>query len=131
MIVNATSPKGRTLPGWGAPNSDYAGVHFRSAILDTLKVLDTLLPTASDLVTPIPTRSKHASPLAKYQSSLVGEQAIVPKALLPLIQLYEQLLEDARWKQEEPTQADYENCLRIVAVLVDVINKQNVRTPDT
>jgi hypothetical protein len=131
MIVNATSPKGRTLPGWGAPGSDYAGVHFRSAILDTLKVLDTLLPSASDSSSPIPTKSKHTSPLAKYHTSLIGEQAIVPKAMLPLIQLYEQLLEDARWKQEEPTQADYENCLRIVAVLVDILNKRGALTTET
>ena len=125
MIAYATNPKGRHLPGWGAPGTEYTGVHFRSGILQTLQVIDTVLPSSQRLEnTPIPTKSKHASPLAKYLPLLEGSQPLIPTALLPLLQLYENYLEDARWKAQEPTQEDYETCLRIVAVVVDVVGKR-------
>ena len=121
MIVHAARPRGRVLPGGGDPSSEYAGVRFRTAILETLQVLDAVVaPTTS----PIPTSSRHASPLAKYLPLLQGENAIIPKALLPLLELYEKQLEDAKWKLEEPTVEDYENCLRMVAILVDTVSKR-------
>ena len=129
MIVHATRPTGRALPGWGTTDSEYSGIHFRSAILQTVSVLDAVIPgrlLSPDSATarPIPTRSKHASPLAKYLPLLQGDDPVIPRALLPLLQLYESRLEDARWAAQEPTQAHYEECLRIVAVLVDVIGKR-------
>ncbi|CAD6568992.1 MAG: hypothetical protein CYPHOPRED_003015 [Cyphobasidiales sp. Tagirdzhanova-0007] len=130
MIVHATSPQGRTLPGWGAPGTDYAGVRFRSAILQTLDVLEAVLPPLKSSSSPsalIPTRSKHASPLAKYMPLFGGDQPIIPNTLLPLLNLYEKYLEDARWRFEEPSEQDYENCLRIVAVLVDVVGKRKTQ----
>ena len=134
MIVQATRPRDRTLPGWGKSGTDYANVNFRSGILQTLQVIETIFPSpnysSSNKSTPIPTRSRHASPLAKYLPLLTGsvdgegEKALIPKAMLPILNLYEKHLEDAKWKEEEPTEQDYEECLRIVAVLVDVVGKR-------
>lgn len=129
MIVHASRPKGRLLPGWGDPGSEYAGVRFRTAILDTLQVIDTVLPAAAAAApqhasTPIPTASRHASPLIKLLPLLEGEDPTIPKALIPLLDLYEKMLEDAKWSLDEPTKEDYETCLRITAVLVDAIGKR-------
>lgn len=127
LILHATRPTGRTLPGWGSPDTDYAGVHFRTAILQTVKVLETVLPLPPERSAhqqPAPTKSKRVSPLLRYLPLLQGDSPIIPRSLLPLLQLYEKQLENAKWQLEEPTQADYETCLRIVAVLVDVVGKR-------
>lgn len=131
MIVNACQPTGRTLPGWGSPDSDYTGIRFRTAILDTVKVLDKAVPPSylisndsdSNRFNP-PSKSLRVSLLAKYIPLTQGDDPLLPKSLTPLLVLYEQHLEDARWKREEPIQAQYEDCLRIVAVLVSVLSKQ-------
>lgn len=132
MIVHAARPKGRVLPGWGDPSSDYAGMRFRTAILDTLQMVDAVVPASlpSSSQSPIPTSSRHASPLAKYLPLLEGENAILSKSLLPLLGLYEKKLEDAKWKLEEPTQEDYETSLRIATILVDTIQKRTKAMAD-
>lgn len=130
MIVNACQPAGRTLPGWGDSDGDYAGVRFRTAILDTVKVLEKAVPssyfssdTEKTRFNP-PSKSLRVSLLAKYIPLTQGDDPILPKSLTPLLLLYEKHLEDARWKAEEPTQAQFEDCSRIVAVLVDILSKR-------
>jgi hypothetical protein len=134
MIVSACQPTGRSLPGWGDPQSDYAGIRFRTAILQTVSVLEKAVPvdnflghTETDKAPshPIPSsRSPRVSLLAKYIPLTQGEDPILPKSLRPLLLLYETHLENARWRHREPEQKDYEDCLRIVAVLVDVLGKR-------
>ena len=43
---------------------------------------------------------------------------------MPLLVLYEKHLEDARWKAEEPTQEQYQDCVRILAVLLNILSKR-------
>lgn len=130
MIVHACQPTGRTLPGWGDPNSDYAGIRFRTAILDTVIVLEKAVPQSyfskaeqEDSLNP-PSRSVRVSLLAKYIPLTQGEDPILPKSLMPLLVLYEKHLEDARWKAEEPTQEQYQDCVRILAVLLNILSKR-------
>lgn len=130
MIVHACQPTGRTLPGWGEPNSEYAGIRFRTAILNTVKVLDKAIPPSclpqqnDEKHTKTQPNSVRVSLLAKYIPLTQGDNPILPKSLMPLLLLYESHLEDARWKSQEPTRAQYEDCLRIVAVLLDILGKR-------
>lgn len=128
--MNLCQPTGRTLPGWGDPNGDYAGIRFRTAILETVQVLDKAVPASylaeqseSNRFNP-PSKSLRVSLLAKYIPLTQGEDPILPKSLTPVLILYEKHLEDARWKREEPTQAQYEDCLRIVALLVSLLSQR-------
>lgn len=130
LIVHACQPTGRILPGWGEPDSDYAGVRFRTAILSTVTVLDKAIPPSCfprqerDKSSQFPSRSVRESLLAKYIPLTQGENPVLPKSLMPLLLLYERHLEHARWNAQEPTKAQYEDCLRIVAVLLDVLGKR-------
>ena len=82
-------------------------------------------------VDPIPTASSpHHSPLAKYMPIFFAADDkpsttpdLLPKQFLPLLQLYDRHLENARYQREEPTQQDYEDCLRVVAVIVAAVKK--------
>jgi hypothetical protein len=134
MIADACQPTGRTLPGWGDPNSDYAGIRFRTAILNTITVLEKAVPPSYfadqqqqkkgfNVANPA-SKSVRVSLLAKYIPLTQGDTPVLPKSLMPLLLLYENHLEDARWKAHEPTQKQYEDCLRIVAVLLDILGKR-------
>lgn len=44
-------------------------------------------------------------------------------SLLLFLGEYERVIEDARWKLEEPTREDYEVCIKLVATIGNVVKK--------
>lgn len=137
MIAYQSCPRGRTLPGWGTPGSVYDGLHFRTEILDSVGVLTEAVWTQlfPHSIPPKPLNSRNRSPLADYWPLLEPEtiiaadgdsaptlvQPVLPATLAPILRLYEQHLENARWASAEPTLEDYEDCIRVVSVLMSVL----------
>lgn len=135
MIAHASNPKRRTLPGWGAPGTDFAGMHFRTEILETLKTFDSfmvserveeLMDKSMDASNPssLHKGSRFTSPLARWKPVLTGHRAVIPQAYSPIVSVYEKRLEDARWKADEPSQEDYEECVRALAVIMSAVTEQ-------
>ncbi|KAM0746947.1 hypothetical protein T439DRAFT_329218 [Meredithblackwellia eburnea MCA 4105] len=99
VIALISRPEGRRMEGWGRPGTEYEGIHFRTAILSTIPVLQSLpLPLSSSL----------------------------PPALHPLADLYDDLLSKAKYGKMEPTEEEYEECVKIVAVFVGVLQARNL-----
>jgi preprotein translocase subunit Sss1 len=55
--------------------------------------------------------------------------AALPAVCRPLIQSWDRHLENARWRREEPTMEDYEEVLRIVAVVIQLVGGSSSAPP--
>jgi len=120
-------------------------VNFRSAILATVPALrtshpalplargktDACLPAGAALLPLYPTllaaypsstpRSAPLSPLAPLLA-LPPSHSPLPDALRPLADLYESHLVRARYAKPEPTERDWAECTKAVAVFVGVLS---------
>lgn len=70
------------------------------------------------------THSKYDAPLDPYLPLLFNtDPPLLLPQYLPLLKLYSQHLEKAHFSTNEPSQADYEDSLRVVAVIMAEIQK--------
>ncbi|KAL8286962.1 hypothetical protein RQP46_003968 [Phenoliferia psychrophenolica] len=117
VIAHISQPKGRTQDGWGRPGTAHENVHFRQAILSTISVLQSIL----NRLYPPPPLSPRASPLSPVAPLLALSPSPVPDALVPLAEMYEEYLIKAKFGQEEPTEEDWDACVKLVAVFIGVV----------
>lgn len=96
-----------------------------SLTLDQETLLSSHLPDQSGKPLDFATASKPLpSPLQKYMPTFFSPPTnLLPIQFKPLLQLYEKRLQDARLAREEPTQEDYEDCLRVVSIVVASVKK--------
>lgn len=76
-------------------------------------VLEPYLPTKT-----IDSRASSLSPLSSLLSLNPNP---IPPALNPLVELYEQYLMQAKYEEKEPAEEDWDNVVKIVAVLVGLL----------
>lgn len=80
-------------------------------------------PTGSVLAPFLPPSplSPRAAPLSPLAPLLSLTPSPLPEALAPLAELYEHLLVRAKYGKEEPSEEDWDNVVKIVAVFVGVL----------
>ncbi|GAA5985314.1 hypothetical protein JCM10908_002617 [Rhodotorula pacifica] len=131
LVTRVSQPKGQVQPGWGRPGSAFEGVHFRSSILSTVSALRTALePLFPDPMSQphILSRSGSLSPLAPLLALPPGESP-VPDALRPLADLYEAHLVKAKYAKAEPTEVEWDQVVKAVAVFVGVLTSRQASSP--
>ncbi|GAA5881770.1 hypothetical protein JCM1840_004825 [Sporobolomyces johnsonii] len=124
VITKVAQPKGRQQAGWGRPGTDFENVYFRSAILSTIPTLRSALTPLFPALGPSLSNSSHAraGPLSPLAPLLKLSPSPVPEALVPLAELYEQQLVRAKYARKEPSERDWDETVKIVAVFVGVLS---------
>ncbi|BGP42565.1 hypothetical protein JCM10450v2_006670 [Rhodotorula kratochvilovae] len=124
IITKVSQPYGREQAGWGRPGTSCEGVNFRSAILATIPTLRAaLVPLFPTHLAHLPSTSPRSAPLSPLAPllALSASSSPVPTALRPLAELYEGVLVRARYAKEEPSERDWAECTKAVAVFVGVL----------
>ncbi|GAA5955848.1 hypothetical protein JCM10213_006839 [Rhodosporidiobolus nylandii] len=120
LITKSAQPTNRCFAGWGRPDTAYEGLHFRTAILETVPALRLSVASSfPSLALPVG-RSASPSPLAPL---LALEPCPFPPALLPLAKVYEQKLVEAKYGKRQSEKEDWEVVVRVVAVFVGFLQQ--------
>ncbi|KAG9023063.1 hypothetical protein FS837_006016 [Tulasnella sp. UAMH 9824] len=114
IAAAVSRPTGRTHPGWGAPESEYANVHFRSAILQTILDLDSL---ARKFLPELPALRPHR-PMIEHLRPL---SFVLLQEDPCRLKDYDELVEQARYDEEEPTEDDWRRCEEIVEQMKTIL----------
>ncbi|KAH9937620.1 uncharacterized protein B0H18DRAFT_971462 [Fomitopsis serialis] len=102
LITYESQPKDGSHEGWGNPGTRYAGVRFRSALLDTVRETDAL---AHLIIPRHPALRPHARMLHHFRFIL----PLLPRdedGLTPL-HYYDSAIQLVRHASREPTEAEY------------------------
>ncbi|KAG8936608.1 hypothetical protein FRC03_001907 [Tulasnella sp. 419] len=100
-------------PGWGTPGTQYEGVRFRTAILDTLPRLDALARETFPGFPPLmPNKAfhHHFRPL----NFLFAEYPTLTRE-------YSDLIEQARYEEDEPSLKAWLRCQELVSMISMII----------
>ncbi|KAL0950957.1 hypothetical protein HGRIS_007708 [Hohenbuehelia grisea] len=113
LITYESQPKDAFHEGWGRPGTQYEGVRFRRALLDTVHEIDEL----AHIVFP-----RHR-PLKPHARMLEHFRALIP--LLPstpegisYLHYYDSAVQIARDSSKEPTEEEFDNGMRAVRAIV-------------
>ncbi|GAA99667.1 uncharacterized protein L969DRAFT_86999 [Mixia osmundae IAM 14324] len=130
IIATVGQPQRRTIPGYGTSDSPYPRLHFRTAIKETAKVLTRLIEThlTDKDLQQLARQSPRQSTLVRLAPFLFERlspdiEPLVPPQYLPLLKLYDSHVDNARYRRKEPTQQEYEDCLRVLALLVAAVQR--------
>ncbi|GAA5916064.1 hypothetical protein JCM8208_006348 [Rhodotorula glutinis] len=131
IITKVAQPSGRNQAGWGRPGTSCEDINFRSGILATVPALRAaLLPLYPTLLAAYPSSTPRSAPLSPLAPllALPPSASPLPDALRPLADLYESHLVRARYAKPEPTERDWAECTKAVAVFVGVLSGLERRT---
>jgi len=109
-ISHIARPHATSQEGWGSPGTVLEGIHFRRAMLNSLVAVDkgvrSLLPSFP-LLKPHQSVASHFKPL----ETLIAAQDPT------WLRRYDALIQQARYAEREPSQQDYEECIRLASYL--------------
>lgn len=74
-----------------------------------------------DPIYPPPPLNPRASPLSPLAPLLALTPSPVPNALVPLAEMYEGYLTTAKFGRQEPTEDEWDSCVKLVAVFIGVL----------
>jgi len=114
IAVAVSRPKKGTHPGWGAPDSNYPGMHFRTAILDTIGEIDKLARTFLPELPPLRPHRPMIGHLKRLDFVLLQDDH-------SRLRDYDGLVQRARFDVDEPTQEDWERCEEIVEQMKTIL----------
>ncbi|KAI0361708.1 hypothetical protein OH77DRAFT_1516640 [Trametes cingulata] len=118
LIAYEARPKDGFQEGWGRPGTKYAGVRFRTALLDTVRIIDQL----AHLVIPRhPPLRPHARVLHHFRFILPllskDEDGLTP------LHYYDSAIQLARHSTREPTEQEYIVAIRAAREIETVLNE--------
>ncbi|KAH9946688.1 hypothetical protein B0H21DRAFT_742640 [Amylocystis lapponica] len=102
LVAYESQPQNEYQEGWGRPGTKYAGVRFRTALLDTIREIDAL---AHMIIPHHPILRPHARMLHHFRFIL----PLLPRdedGLTPL-HYYDSTIQLVRLASQEPTEAEY------------------------
>ncbi|SCZ87376.1 BZ3500_MvSof-1268-A1-R1_Chr2-2g04842 [Microbotryum saponariae] len=119
VITHISQPRHRTQQGWGRPGTPHENVHFRTSILATIPALESTL--SSGPLSSYHSTHSRSSPLSPLTPLL--KAGVLPPPIVAVAQAYEQILQRARYGVDEPTEKDYDDMVRYVAVLMGMLER--------
>ncbi|KAG8905325.1 hypothetical protein FRB99_000206 [Tulasnella sp. 403] len=114
ITVAVSRPQRAHHPGWGTPGSQYEGIRFRNAILDTIADVDKLARTFLPDLPPLRPHRPMIDHLKRLDFVLLQNDST-------RLRTYHSLVEQARYDEEEPTEADWEKCQEVVGQLRSIL----------
>ncbi|KAJ9099919.1 hypothetical protein QFC21_003924 [Naganishia friedmannii] len=131
VIAYISQPTAEKQEGWGRPGTQFASIHFRKSIRETfhaiLKTLDDVPPTPGS-------STKQRITYPPYAIIQITSHPNWPPTAQPLLNLYEDILQKAKYARSEPDAAEYERCVKIVALIMGLIkttHPQSEYLPET
>ncbi|KAJ9126448.1 hypothetical protein QFC24_002191 [Naganishia onofrii] len=131
VIAYISQPTAEKQEGWGRPGTQFASIHFRKSIRETfhaiLKTLDDVPPSPGSS-----TKQRRTYP--PYAIIQITSHPNWPSTAQPLLNLYEEILTKAKYARSEPDAAEYERCVKIVALIMGLIkttHPQSENLPET
>ncbi|KIK71205.1 hypothetical protein GYMLUDRAFT_33345 [Collybiopsis luxurians FD-317 M1] len=118
LIAHQSLPTDAFHEGWGGPGTQYEGIRFRRALLDTIPKIDSL----AHLV--IPTHP----PLKPYARMIHHFRFIQPllasnEGELTPLHYYDSVIQLARISHREPTEGEFELGMESAETIIQVLNE--------
>jgi len=115
MVAALSRPKKIYQPGWGAPGTPYANIQFRIAILNTIPEIDNLARKFLPDLPPMRPHRHVVEHLRKLDFVLLQDD-------FNRLKDYGDIVEQARYDEEEPTEEDWERCNELVEQMKSILN---------
>ncbi|THU94826.1 hypothetical protein K435DRAFT_667476 [Dendrothele bispora CBS 962.96] len=109
LISHESLPKEASRPGWGQPGTPYQDIRFRTALLETIPVLDNL---ARNIIPATPPLKPHARMLHHFRYIIpilnTGDDGLTP------LHYYDSVIQLARYSSREPTLKEFEYGMHVM-----------------
>ncbi|CAG8467048.1 6615_t:CDS:2 [Paraglomus occultum] len=116
-IALASQPsQDTTQPGWGRPGTSLANIHFKTSIRQTAVIIEQAVQKSTSIV-------RHPSMTIQRYIDYLVECRLIDKRIG---RLYVEGYEKARFSEEETGEEHYKEFMRLVAVLLRMIRKNEV-----
>ncbi|KAI0094686.1 hypothetical protein BDY19DRAFT_36134 [Irpex rosettiformis] len=120
LVTYESQPRDISQEGWGKPGSSYAGVRFRSALIQTIRDIDLSDKVAHQVIPRHPILRPHARMLHHFRFIL----PLLPRDSdgLTALHYYDSTIQLARHASRECTEAEFTIGLRCANEIKTVLN---------
>ncbi|KAK7463765.1 hypothetical protein VKT23_005702 [Stygiomarasmius scandens] len=118
LIANQSLPKEALRPGWGRPGTPYEGIRFRTALLDTIPVLDSL---AHNVIPATPPLKPHVRMIHHFRY-IIPLLNIHEDGLTPL-HYYDSVIQLARYSRREPSEEEFAYGMHAMEEIRGILNE--------
>ncbi|KAG7528235.1 hypothetical protein FFLO_06324 [Filobasidium floriforme] len=125
VIAHLSQPTSTHQEGWGQPETQFGGIYFRERI----RAMYTVILESLDSLTPTSNKPSHRDRrLPKDSFTHLTAHPALPETVKPLLKVFLKQLEAARYARSEPNEKEFENCMKVVALMLGIFDVQRAKS---